>query len=139
ANQGDARQVEVTVFPREELQKVDLRSYVNEHHLIVPHSRFGRAAWNLESSAVDDLIAKIRRLGVPLVDATGVKPYYGVKTGLNEAFLINTSTKELLVKRDPRSAKIIKPYLRGQDIKRWAAEWQGLWMIFTRRGINIED
>ena len=58
--------------------------------------------------------------------------------GLNEAFLVDTSTKEWLVREDARSAEIIKPYLRGQDIKRWSPEWQGLWMIFARRGINID-
>jgi hypothetical protein len=67
-----------------------------------------------------------------------VKPYYGIKTGLNEAFLIDTATKERLVREDPKSAEIIKPYLRGQDIKRWSPEWDGVWMIFTRRGIDID-
>ncbi|MEJ7652622.1 MAG: hypothetical protein WKH64_04350 [Chloroflexia bacterium] len=42
------------------------------------------------------------------------------------------------MREDPRSAEIIKPYLRGQDVKRWSPEWQGLWMIFARRGIDIE-
>src|SRR5262249_7622871 len=53
-------------------------------------------------------------------------------------FLIDTPTKERLVREDPRSAEIIKPYLRGQDIRRWLPEWDRLWMIFSRRGINIE-
>ena len=39
---------------------------------------------------------------------------------------------------DPASAEVIKPYLRGQDVQRWSAEWAGLWMIFARRGIEIE-
>jgi hypothetical protein len=88
---------------------------------------------------VDDLMVKVRRVGVPLAEYVGVKPYRGVLTGLNEAFLIDTPTKERLVREDPRSAEIIKPYLRGQDIKRWSPEWQGLWMIFARRGIDIEQ
>lgn len=81
---------------------------------------------------------KIRSVGVPLAEYAGVKPYRGVLTGLNEAFLIDTATRERLVREDPRSAEIIKPYLRGQDIKRWSPDWQGLWMIFARRGIDIE-
>ena len=75
-------------------------------------------------------MAKIRENGVPLAEFAGVKPLYGIKTGLNEAFLIDTPTKDRLVREDPRSAEIIKPYLRGQDIKRWSPEWRGLWMIF---------
>ncbi len=58
-----------------------------------------------------------------------MKPLSGIKTGLNEAFLIDTETKECLIRDDPKSAAILKPYLRGQDIKRWSPEWAGLWMI----------
>ena len=83
-------------------------------------------------------MAKIRRVGVPLKDFTGVKPCYGIKTGFNEAFLIDDATKKRIVQADPKSAEIIKPYLRGQDVKRWCSEWQSLWMIFARRGLDID-
>jgi hypothetical protein len=119
-------------FPREALGKVELDRYVEEHGHTVPRKRFGRAAWSLESQAVDDLMAKVREKGVPLAEFAGVKPYRGVLTGLNEAFPIDTPTKERLVREDPRSAEIIKPYLRGQDIKRWSPEWNGLWMIVLK-------
>jgi hypothetical protein len=141
--QQSERPVQVLSFPREELSRIvaqqeSLGSYVQAHSHSLPHSRFSSAAWNLETSAVDDLLAKIRRVGVPLSEFAGVKPYRGVLTGFNEAFLIDTPTKERLVREDPRSAEIIKPYLRGQDIKRWSPAWAGLWMIFARRGIDID-
>lgn len=129
--------VQVLSFPREDLRqivekRVSLGSYVQTHSHTLPRSRFSSAAWNLETSAVDDLLAKIRRVGVPLAEFAGVKPYRGVLTGLNEAFLIDTPTKERLVREDPRCAEIIRPYLRGQDIKRWSPEWAGLWMIVLK-------
>lgn len=129
--------VQVLNFPREDLRqvvekRVSLGSYVQTHSHMLPRSRFSSAAWNLETSAADDLLAKIQRVGVPLAEFAGVKPFYGIKTGLNEAFLIDTPTKERLVLEDPRCAKIIKPYLRGQDIKRWSPEWAGLWMIVLK-------
>ena len=46
---------------------------------------------------------------------------YGIKTGFNEAFLIDTATRDRLVAADPASAEIIKPYLRVQDVQRWGA------------------
>jgi hypothetical protein len=61
-----------------------------------------------------------------------VKPMYGIKTGLNEAFLIDDATRADLIRDDPGCAEIIKPYLRGQDIKRWVPDWQGLWMIVLK-------
>ncbi len=129
-------QVQVTAFPREALKLVRLDSYVNRYNHPVPQARFGRSAWSLETSETDELMEKIRRAGVPLNEFAGVKPYYGIKTGFNEAFLIDTPTKDLLVRDDPRSAEIIKPYLRGQDIKRWSPEWDGLWMIVLKSSEN---
>ena len=55
--------------------------------------------------------------------------YYGIKTGLNEAFVIDGATKERLITEDPKSAEIIKPWLRGRDMKKWKAEWAGLYLI----------
>jgi len=130
--------VQALTFPREELGKVNLGRYIHEQSQSLPQSRFGRAPWTLGSSVVDDLLAKIRHVGVPLAEFAGAKPFYGIKTGLNDAFLIDTPTKEALLRADPRSAEIIKPYLRGEDIKRWSPEWAGLWMIFARRGIDID-
>jgi hypothetical protein len=71
----------------------------------------------LEPPEVVALLAKISKSGVPLADYAGVKPLYGIKTGLNEAFLIDSSTRDQLVNDDPKCAEMIKPYLRGQDIK----------------------
>src|SRR5690606_17466112 len=63
----------------------------------------------------------------------------GVLTGLNAAFVIDEATRNELIAADPRSADVIKPWLRGRDVKRWAVEWDGLYVIFTRRGIDIDQ
>jgi hypothetical protein len=80
---------------------------------------------------------KIRRAGVPLEEYAGTKPYRGVTTGCNEAFLIDTPTRDRLMSIDPACKEIIRPYIRGQDVERWYTSWPGLWMIFARRGIEI--
>ena len=66
---------------------------------------------------------------------------YGIKTGYNEAFIIDNDTKEALVAEDPRSAEILKPVLRGRDIKRYHAEWEERWLIatFPAMALNIDD
>jgi hypothetical protein len=58
----------------------------------------------------------------------------GVKTGLNEAFVIDQTTRDRLIAEDPRSAEIIKPWLRGRDVKRWRVEWAGLYIIAIPKG-----
>jgi hypothetical protein len=123
---------QVSLFPREALGKVEIPTYVQNHSYSVPARRFTAQPWSLELAEVDELMAKIRRAGVPLREFIGVSPLYGLKTGLNEAFLIDTPTKERLVRDDPRCAEVIKPYLRGQDIKRWSPAWDGMWIILLK-------
>jgi hypothetical protein len=129
---------QVCVIPREDVPRKGLSEAVAAATYPLPRAHFSRESWTLEPPAVVALLEKIRRNGVPLAEYAGVKPLYGVKTGLNEAFLIDGPTRDRLVRDDPGCAGIIKPYLRGQDIERWHAPWQGLWMIFTRRGIDID-
>jgi type I restriction-modification system DNA methylase subunit len=129
----------VCTVPRERLPEINLNQYVREHGYEVPGNRYSTKPWSLEHPDVEKLMKKIHERGVPLTEFAGLKPYRGVVTGLNAAFLIDTTTKEKLVRRDPKSADILKPYLRGQDIKRWIPEWAGLWMIFARRGIDIDS
>ncbi|GCL43168.1 Eco57I restriction-modification methylase domain-containing protein [Dolichospermum planctonicum] len=137
---NENKSVLVCAVPRGELKNINLIQYVQnpENSFTIPWSRFSAHAWSLEPPAVDDLMRKIQRVGVPLKEFAGVKPYYGIKTGFNEAFLIDNATRNKLIQADPKCAEIIKPYVRGQDIKRWIPQWENLWMIFTRRGIDID-
>lgn len=133
-----ARDVNVTIFPREELAASAIPEYVMRHRYQIPQGRLDSSPWPLEAPAVEALMAKIRASGTPLTQFAGVKPYYGIKTGLNEAFVVTTDVRNRLISEDPRSADIIKKYVRGQDIERWSPEWAGHWMIFARQGIDIE-
>ena len=58
-------------------------------------------------------------------------------TGCNEAFIIDEAKREELIARDPKSAEIIKPVLRGRDIKRYHAKWDGLYIISTFPAANL--
>jgi len=77
-------------------------------------------------------------VGVLLGEYVGGKFYRGIVTGLNEAFVIDESTRKRLSEKDPKSAEIIKPFLRGKDIKRWRAIHQGQYFIWTYVGVDIE-
>jgi hypothetical protein len=73
-----------------------------------------------------------------------VNIYYGIKTGLNEAFIIDTEKRnEILANckdeiERKRTEEIIKPILRGRDIKRYYYEWAGLWVILAKYGFYKE-
>ena len=81
--------------------------------------------------------AKIEAVGTPLKD-WDVQINYGIKTGYNDAFIIDEETKKKLIQSSPKSVEIIRPILRGRDIKRYQTVDSRLWLIFTRRGIDIK-
>jgi type I restriction-modification system DNA methylase subunit len=128
--------VHVCPVPRDRPTELSLEQYVEEHNYEVPWSRYGEDAWSLEPAEVETLIARLWDRGIPLNEFTGTRPLYGIKTGLNEAFLIDTSMRHRLISDDPYCASVIKPYLRGQDIKRWRPEWRDRWMITLKSSNN---
>jgi hypothetical protein len=130
------QQVQITEFPREMLGKTTLPRYVAEHGHYVAQRRFSGVAWSLEPAEVDDLMTKIQRSGIPLRDFIGASPNWGILTGFNQAFYIDTPTKERLVHEDPACADIIKPCLRGRDVKRWIPDREELWIILLKSSAN---
>ena len=133
---GSPPTVRVCAIPREQLRLDDLTRQVETDGFDVPRDRLAASAWTLEPPGVVALLEKIRRVGVPLKDFAGSIPYRGILTGLNDAFLLDTKTKERLVAADPKSAELFKPYLRGQDVNRWHPEWAGLWMLALKSSGN---
>lgn len=112
-------------IPREQLRVDDLSRQIHEEGFQCDLSTLGATPWQTEPSGVSALWNKLRENGVPLPEFAGVKPLYGVKTGFNEAFVIDTATRNALVADDARSSDLIRPFLRGQDIDRWLPEWAG--------------
>lgn len=117
----------------------DFPVLVSRAGFTMPQSALQRGGWQIEPTVKRDLLARIRAAGVPLGDYVEGRFYRGILTGYNEAFVIDGVKRAELIAADPRSEDLIKPFLRGRDIKRWRVEPQDLWLIFTRRGINIED
>lgn len=124
-----------------------LAQYVEDQGIPMPE--YSQESWIISDGAAQKLKAKIERIGTPLKD-WDVSINYGVKTGCNEAFIISGAKKDELIAADPRSADIIKPILRGRDIKRYRTEFADNWLIVTHNGyidnhgnsiprVNIDD
>lgn len=103
----------------------------------VAQSSLTADGWRFMARKGQDLLEKIRAAGTPLDEFVHKRFYYGIKTGLNEAFVVDRATRERLIAEDPKSKDLLKPYLRGRDIKRWHAISPDLWLIFTRHGTDI--
>ena len=103
-------------------------------------------SWVILSEIEQRIKAKIEAVGTPLKD-WDIQINYGIKTGFNEAFIINGEKRKELIAQDPKSAEIIRPILRGRDIKRYGYDFADLYLINTHNGvkekgikrINIED
>lgn len=104
----------------------------------MPQWTLEKSGWQIEPTVKRDLLTRIRAAGVPLGEYVEGRFYYGIKTGYNDAFVIDGATRARLIADDPNSAEVIKPFLRGRDIKRWRVKPQDLWLIFTRRGVDID-
>ena len=126
----------VCAIPRELLRISDLSNQIKSEGFDVARDSLSNAAWSLEPKGVFDLLAKIRSTGKPLSEFASTKPYRGVLTGFNEAFLIDSGTRKRILESHPGCDHLIKPYLRGQDISRWNADWPGLWMIVIKSSNN---
>lgn len=104
----------------------------------MPRARLGAGSWRFENDALARLRDKIAKGRKTLGEVYGA-PLYGVKTGLNEAFVIDRATRDRLVAADSRSADLLKPFLRGEDVKRWRVESEDLFLINTPKGkIDID-
>jgi len=133
----DMKQGRIQISKVRSLKFPNLSEYVDRNHYTIPPERLSEEAWSLTPDAEALIFAKVMQAGQPLGEYVERKFFRGVTTGLNEAFTIDTDTKETLVAKDPRSAELIKPLLSGEDIRRYRFTENGTWLIFTRRGIDI--
>ncbi len=104
----------------------------------------GEKPWSTLSGIEQSIMDKMEAVGTPLKD-WDVKINRGILTGLNDAFIIDDMIKQTLIAEDQKSAEIIKPVLRGQDIQRYQAKWANLYLLDTHNGyggvlaVNIDD
>ena len=108
-------------FPPREADWASLRQIANG-----PWCVLSRAEWSL--------MEKIEDAGRPLGEWPGISIYRGLVTGLNKAFIVGNETKEALIREDPRSAELLKPIVRGRDIRPYRVDWAELWLIDAHNG-----
>ena len=97
-------------------------------------------SWVILTPIEQSIKRKIEAVGTPLKD-WDIKINRGILTGCNEAFIIDEEKRQELIAQDPRSAEIIRPILRGRDIKRYGYNYAGLYLIatFPARHYDIEQ
>jgi type I restriction-modification system DNA methylase subunit len=115
-----------------------LDEQIHKSEIIVDKSQLQDSLWFFSNKHEFALLKKIENGNIHLYDYVNGKIYRGILTGLNEAFVIDGATRARLIKEDPKSKEIIKPFLAGRDIKRYQPLKTDKYLIFTRRGIEIK-
>ncbi len=123
--------------------KNDLKS---TPYLLMKQNALSTESFIFANATLLDLRGKMESVGTPLKD-WGIQINYGIKTGANEAFIITTEKRDAILKNcddvqkdergmseRERTKELIKPILRGKDIKRYSYEWAHLWVINTHNG-----
>ena len=98
----------------------------------------GSQPWSVLSATERRALDKVNRRGTAIRDWDVVLSY-GIKTGYNRAFVVDKDVRQRVVAGDPRSMDILKPMLQGRDLRRWSARFNDRWLVYLRRGAQIED
>ncbi|GAA7044752.1 class I SAM-dependent DNA methyltransferase [Helicobacter pylori] len=135
-----------SVFKYYEPTENDKNDLKNTPSLLMRQNALSTESFIFADTTLLDLRDKIEQSGTPLKD-WGIQIYRGILTGCNEAFIIPTEKRDAILKNcddvqkdergmseRERTKELIKPILRGKDIKRYRYEWADLWVINTHNG-----
>ncbi len=109
----------------------------HEEAFDVPQGVLKKAGWQIEPPGKRQLLERVVGTGAPLRKYLGSRVSRGITTGLNEAFVIDSAMRARLIAEDANSSDIIKPFLRGRDVKRWQYEFGGQYLIQIESSENV--
>lgn len=110
-----------------DLANQSINDFINEngYHL----TSLNQNSWVVGEKDIYNIKEFVEKQGKPL-EHWDIKINYGLKTGLNEAFIIAGEERKKLIEEDSNSQKILKPILRGKDISSWYPDFADLWLIY---------
>ena len=116
----------------------NISEYVQSNRYEVNQFNLDDNGWSLSNERAQMLISKLRGAGVTLKEYVKGSVYYGIKTGLNAAFVIDQTTREKLVNQNAESEKLIKPFIIGREVKRYQPTVSESYLILIPRGWTRE-
>lgn len=106
-----------------------LNELIQKHAIRVPHGNLRPDRWQLEEGGPSRLLDRLMATGRPLEDLLPRPIFRGLLSGFNEAFYVDSRSRDRLVAEDSTSEVVFKKFLRGRDVKRWRPQWDGQWHI----------
>ena len=123
----------------DDLPRIDLSELFKSESMRFGKEYLDDSGWNFSEEKAVKIIEQMYDDSTLLKEFTDDKLFYGIKTGLNAAFIIDEKTKNDLIKKNPKSAEIIKPYLRGTDIHRYYMKFDKLYFLATGYDLDIPN
>jgi len=133
-----APQNKLMVSVLKEVEKGDFEASVKKTAEIFETSHFSGETWIISSSKEQLLLERLKARFDSLSQYVGNEVFRGVLTGLTEAFIIDENTKKQLIAHDYKAAELIKPVIRGRNIKPWVANYQQQYLITSFPALNID-
>jgi hypothetical protein len=122
----------VAVIPGDRVPQENLPALLKTLQFPMPRISFAREGWVLEPPEVRSLLRRVAEENAPLTDYSAQRPFRGILTGLNEAYLVDNIKYNELTTKDPSSRSLFRPLLRGGDIERWASPDASTWLLTLR-------
>ena len=118
--------------------EMDIENMVGRRARRISSRELSPDGWSFADAGARELLRHMADGRTRLNDYVDGRMYRGVVTGLNEVFIISRETRDQLVKRTPRASEIVVPVLAGKNIRRYDIEAADRYLIFARRGIDID-
>lgn len=117
----------------------ELKIEVKMVSISLPAASVSGESWSLANEQMANLLHKLRQGTIPLKDYTPSPIRRGVLTGFNDAFVIFKEERAQLIKEDPRSAELIKPFAVGDDVRHYHIRDKERFLILTPIGVDIQQ
>lgn len=134
---SDAATVRALIWPKEmPLDQVD-REAEGKSSLLLAQRTLTSEGWRFLMPSEARLLEKLRAAGQPLGEYVKGRFYRGILTGLNEAFVVDRATRDRLIKEHSSSKELLKPFLRGRDVKRWRVDFADQYLVKIESSDNV--
>ena len=131
--------------PKHSEKSTDIRYYkpekltkFNYSPVLIPTKNFSSEKWSFNASPIYEIKSIVEKVGKP-ISQTDLVIRFGIKTGFNDAFIIDSETKEMMVSKCPDAVKILKPVLRGRNIFPFKITDPKMWMITIPKGFTVSE
>lgn len=132
AKVNQPRRIEIAKIPS--LSVKNLEGYVAENLFTIPHERLNAESWSLSSDIEASLFSRLLKSGQPLGEYVDRKMFYGIKTGFNQAFEITENQRTILIRGNPQSRCLVKPFVGGSEIRRYTIRNERRYLIVIPSG-----